>query len=761
MRFFGVVAHTLFWAKCVSAAPKSGICFGGTMGGLTSWKQYYGDGVTANVDGSACGFKKKPVLVTGLGGTSSHWKTTGGSATYSDKKDGYTVYINSKGIKTSVANDKMWASTFFAQMPGKSKSGTCAGATSPGQGWVQYHKDGLYLDVDTSACGFKETPVYKTSISGKSQWLTKGASSIYNVKKDGFRVYINYPGITVAKAKNSWQWHIKWIAHPEGTVVAGAGKTCAGKTVAKKTEWKTYEPGKGKGIYVDVKTGCKFWGATPRYVTDVAGTSSHWKATGTSEIYSATATGFRMYIYKANGITAKQANLHDWHVHWMAAAQEPQLCWGGTSKKNTKWTQYTRQGVTITMDTKLCAVIDTPVYVSSMGGISSHWTSTGSSAIYKDTWKSHQIYIYYQDGITVNSAKNFKWHMNFLAQPAGKSKAGTCAGQTMPAQTDWKQYHKDGVYVDVDTSDCGFSKTPVYKTSIGGLSQWKTKGSSALYSVTKKGFRVYIYYPGIKVKAATSWRWHIKWIAHPKGELKHAGGGKSCAGTSSASDWKTYKPTPGKGIYIDVKTGCNFGGIMPTYVTAIAGTSSHWSTTGASEHYSATPDGFRIFLNQAGGGLTPASAKKNGYQIHWIAAGTPPPTPAPTPSPPMRKVKKGGGWEVSKGNCMIDARIKGMPCIMSPNFPKKYGREEKCTVKMGRDTKYVSVQHFDTEKYFDYIQTGTAQYHGQIKPKTKIKLAGQPVITWSSDFWLGAKGFKICKSKAPKIRLVPKKKGGK
>ena len=55
-------------------------------------------------------------------------------------------------------------------------------------------------------------------------------------------------------------------------------------------------------------------------------------------------------------------------------------------------------------------------------------------------------------------------------------KMGT--GSTIPGSTNWQPYgNNTGVYVDIDTSGCGFSNTPRYFTSIGGTSShWSTTG---------------------------------------------------------------------------------------------------------------------------------------------------------------------------------------------------------------------------------------------------------------------------------------------
>jgi len=50
---------------------------------------------------------------------------------------------------------------------------------------------------------------------------------------------------------------------------------CAGTTIPGATDWKVYG---SKYIYVDVDTSkCKFLN-TPKYVTSMQGTSSHWKS---------------------------------------------------------------------------------------------------------------------------------------------------------------------------------------------------------------------------------------------------------------------------------------------------------------------------------------------------------------------------------------------------------------------------------------------------------------------------------------------------
>ncbi|MCI5117686.1 MAG: hypothetical protein D3913_06930 [Candidatus Electrothrix sp. LOE1_4_5] len=95
------------------------------------------------------------------------------------------------------------------------------GSTEPGATeWIQYGGDaktGVYVDVDTSAASFTKTPIYTTSIAGKSShWHTTGASSVYNPSPTGFRIYVRWseldnPMTPETANQSKFQWHINWI----------------------------------------------------------------------------------------------------------------------------------------------------------------------------------------------------------------------------------------------------------------------------------------------------------------------------------------------------------------------------------------------------------------------------------------------------------------------------------------------------------------------------------------------------------------------
>ena len=89
-----------------------------------------------------------------------------------------------------------------------------SGRTEPGNtAWKKYGT-GIVVIVDTSSGRFSGTPVYITSIGGKTKhWTTTGASSIYKATSTSFKIYIrkvNNAEITLDQA-NQYEWHINWI----------------------------------------------------------------------------------------------------------------------------------------------------------------------------------------------------------------------------------------------------------------------------------------------------------------------------------------------------------------------------------------------------------------------------------------------------------------------------------------------------------------------------------------------------------------------
>jgi hypothetical protein len=150
------------------------------------------------------------------------------------------------------------------------------------------------------------------------------------------------------------------------------------------------------------------------------------------------------------------------------------------------------------------------------------------------------------------------------------------------------------------------------------------------------------------------------------------------------------------------------------------------------------------------------------FAIQSAGPPTPKPTPAPTPPPGHKGLKAALGWKVEKGwkrgkGCTIQV-WGGAPCAVSPNYPKGYGNGEKCVVSMGR-TKAVTVVDFSTEKYFDRLKIAGKKLSGAPVNLKSLELGkdGHKMV-WSSDFYLGSTGWKVCRTKAGVPKPPPKPK---
>lgn len=314
-----------------------------------------------------------------------------------------------------------------------------------------------------------------------------------------------------------FNWDDNYDAVNEVEVDFDSHITCSGQTTPGSTNWQPYT---SQGLFVDIDTtACGFTG-TPLYHTTLGGSSSQWVAEGVTSIYAPTATGFRVYLYYENGVTPAQANQWQWHVNWNGTPDNhigTAICSGRTTPGSTNWQVYTTKDVYLDVSTSACGFTTTPEYFTSIGGIGQQWHTQGANSIYARTATGFRVYIHREAGITPAQANSWQWHINWLAIPDNTTNSDLCTGHTTPGNTNWHDYFSNGIYVDVNTSACGFSATPHYLTSLSGNGyHWKTTGATSVYIPTATGFRVYIArQEGITPTQANQWQWHINWTAVP------------------------------------------------------------------------------------------------------------------------------------------------------------------------------------------------------------------------------------------------------
>jgi len=283
-----------------------------------------------------------------------------------------------------------------------------AGYTTQGlTKWVQYGSNGIFVDVNTSSAGFTETPIYITSLGGYyHHWRTTGTTSIYNATPTGFRVYVFYEDGPVTPAQaNSWGWHIQWVGIPRNKVNASS-------TTPGATDWVKYG---NKELYVDVNTSSAGFNETPIYITSLGGYYHHWRTTGTTSIYNATPTGFRVYVFYEDGpVTPAQANSWGWHIQWVGIPRN-KVNASSTTPGETDWVKYGNKGLYVDVNTSSAGFNETPIYVTSLGGSSKHWRAIGTTSIYSATPTGFRVHVFYEDGaVTPTQANSCKWHIQWI-----------------------------------------------------------------------------------------------------------------------------------------------------------------------------------------------------------------------------------------------------------------------------------------------------------------------------------------------------------
>lgn len=103
-----------------------------------------------------------------------------------------------------------------------------------------------------------------------------------------------------------------------------------------------------------------------------------------------------------------------------ALLQTVQIASGSTPVGNTAWQQYPDgEGIFLDVDTSSFGFKTTPIYITSLGGESGHWGTTGATSIYNPTPQGFRVYVRHSTGgvLTPAGANRLGWHINWIAVP--------------------------------------------------------------------------------------------------------------------------------------------------------------------------------------------------------------------------------------------------------------------------------------------------------------------------------------------------------
>jgi len=107
---------------------------------------------------------------------------------------------------------------------------------------------------------------------------------------------------------------------------------------------------------------------------------------------------------------------------------------GRTNPGATDWKQYEDgNGIFVDVDTSSADFSDEVVYLTSLGGRTHHWATTGGSSIYPTTppfgpiipsRRGFRVFIRWVDGgpLTPDTGNGFGWHINWIGMEIGSHK---------------------------------------------------------------------------------------------------------------------------------------------------------------------------------------------------------------------------------------------------------------------------------------------------------------------------------------------------
>lgn len=281
-----------------------------------------------------------------------------------------------------------------------------SGQTTPGAtNWKANGPNSITLNVNTAAAGFTATPLYFTSLGGTSnQRNAQGITAINSPTSTGFSLVVSLVsgGALTPAYANSNGWYVQWLGVPTTATNAGSTGTAS---------WQANGP---NSIFVDVNTAAAGFASTPIYFTSVGGTSNHRNAQGVNAIYSATKTGFRVYLRRWDGaaLTPAYANSNGWKIQWLGVPTTAT----NAGSTGVGWQANGGTSITLNVNTGTAGFTGKPLYFTSLGGNSNMFDAEGVAAIYSATPTGFGVVLknWNNAALTPANAISNGWKMQWL-----------------------------------------------------------------------------------------------------------------------------------------------------------------------------------------------------------------------------------------------------------------------------------------------------------------------------------------------------------
>jgi hypothetical protein len=189
-------------------------------------------------------------------------------------------------------------------------------------GWRRFGSDAIYMDVNTSACGFgagwaqSATPArYAVSVLGLDGVpffeMMRGSVSLLRATPTSFRVLLWVPalraryGLRYAAGRGSATgkgkpWRVAWVAEVgrnSGSTLQGASgwKSMGPLTTSAAADGARASTSASVSLHVSTAR-ATFFPAVPRYFPMLVGTRLHWRAEGAGIVRGASSSGFSTYL---------------------------------------------------------------------------------------------------------------------------------------------------------------------------------------------------------------------------------------------------------------------------------------------------------------------------------------------------------------------------------------------------------------------------------------------------------------------------------
>jgi len=552
---------------------------------------------------------------------------------------------------------------------GTGKAKQCGGISSKLHSkWKAYGTHGLQIEIGTAFCRFQGTVQYAATIVGDTKhWQVIGSNSVVEASNARFKVIITHPtqssdALAALAVKHDWQ--VSWV----GATGSNTGSTDQGFTgwmpaTDSMRRRRLGDAGNSSATGGDVimvkvdTTECGFFKTDaypkrPSYFIALRGDKNHWRTHGAHVVYAPTRTSFKVFVHtrpppydKGVAVSPKQAEAWKWTIGWIALADK------NSGSSSTEWKDTADQragpqgtklptGVFIDVDTTMNKFRVNPSYITCLESKESTWHPTGAAVMLNPSKTNFRIYLPTESvpgsdaSFTTKLksvgwdaalyAQKHQWKVNYFGYQGQKS---ICGAKTPRTGTPWKKFGKFGLYLDVDTSDCGFKKEPQYMTTVNYINRSPffgfMKGTAVMAKSDEKSFRVILYYPALTgynlVQYAKTYKWHLSWLADTSSSSGRTAPGRTGWKQATTSwDGSTGGKWVKKALYVDVDTE-PWGFVdAPRYLTMLHGTKSHYKTQGSNIVYAPTAKGFRIYVVSNSDVYAPELAETNAWTISWI-----------------------------------------------------------------------------------------------------------------------------------------------